>query len=374
MENYTTFVGLDAHKKNIFVAMKVANRKEYIEFEIPHTEEGIKKMCKKIQQESIGEIVSCYEAGPCGFALQRKLNKKGIKCKVIAPSLIPIKPGEKIKTDRRDARKLADMLKSEMLTEVHPPTEEEEAVRDLCRCREKAVIDLLRCRHRIGKMLLRRGIIYSGKSHWTLMHKKWLKEIKLAKTAAQIALEDYIAAMEQVELRLKSLEEEISKIASKEPYKEHVGYLRCFRGIDTITAMGILSELYDFRRFRTARALMAFLGLVPSERSSSDKVTRGSITKTGNQIVRRLLIETSWHYRRKPAAGKILNSRRKGQPSEVIQIADKAQHRLYKRYCHLAIGKGKPQSKVITVLARELAGFIWSVLYAGSEKTIRPSF
>lgn len=362
MSNYT-YVGMDVHKSNIFVAFKKPRSKKFTEFKVEYNQKGLKELAKRLKKECKSEPITCYEAGFCGFDLQRQLKKLGITCQVIAPSLVPSLPGDRIKTDRRDARKLSEMFRSDLLTEVHPPTEEEEAVRDLCRCREDEVENLQRVRHRLSKMLLRHGFKWHKKSNWTVEHHKWLKKLKFDIEAIQMTFDNYMLGMVQIEERLKTLEAHIERISQTDHYKKHVGWLKCFRGIKTITAMTILSELYCFSRFRSPKKLMSFLGVVPSEHSSGDSIRKGSITKAGNAHVRRVLVESAQHYRKKPAIGYALKQRRKGQPAGVIAIADKAMQRLYRRNGHLGLVRGKSGNKVTIALARELVGFIWAVLY-----------
>jgi transposase len=207
----------------------------------------------------------CYEAGPGGYALQRRVTTPRVNCQVIAPAPIPRKPGERIKTNRRDARKLAELLPAGLLTEVRPPTPEEEAVRDLCRARE----DLQQCHHRLGKLLLRRGLHYSGRN-WTRAHRRWVDTLEWTQPAERVVVDDYLLAIDHTEARLMELDARLIEIAKADPCREPVGWLRCFRGIDTLTAILILAELHDFRRFHSARALMAYLGLVPGEDSTGE--------------------------------------------------------------------------------------------------------
>ena len=358
-----TFVGLDAHKNSIAVAMLLPGEKRPIEWEISNTPSEVKKLSRKIKRRAPGEIRSCYEAGPTGYGLQRALEAEQIICEVIAPSLIPVKPGERIKTDRRDAKKLAELLRADLLTEVHAPTPEEESIRDLCRCREDAKEDQTRARHRLVKFLLRRNMIYSAGKAWTTIHRRWLAMLKFELEGDQTIFGDYMHAIELVDERLRALEAKLEEISRRDPYAAPVGWLRCYYGIDTISGMTIVAELYDVRRFESARALMAYLGLVPSEHSSGDSKNRGSITKTGNGHVRRILIEAAHHYRHRPRIGPKLQKRRADQPMEAITIADRAHARLHRRYWRL-LGKGKPTNKAKTAVARELAGFIWSSLLA----------
>jgi transposase len=363
-----TFVGLDAHKKSISVSMLLPGQEKPVEWQVVNEPAAVKRMVRKIEREAPGEVRSCYEAGPCGYALQRQITDAGeMSCMVVAPSLIPKKPGERIKTDRRDARKLAELFRAGLLTEVQPPSEAEEAARDLCRAREVAREDLHRCRHRLSKMLLRRGIVFSaGKRNWSQAHQRWLKGLRFDNAMDQAVFDDYLLAIEQMETRHDGLAERIEQLSMQAPYAEPVGALRCFRGIDTITAMTIVTELHGFIRFTSPRGLMAYLGLVPSEHSSSDSTRRGSITKTGNGHVRRVLIEASWHYRHRPSTG-ALKKRRKNQPAAVIAIADRAMQRLHQRYQRMT-AKGKPAPKAVVAVARELVGFIWAAIYPLAQK------
>ncbi len=297
--------------------------------------------------------------------LQRQLTAadERIGCVVVAPSLIPRKPGERVKTDRRDARKLAELLEVGMLTEVHPPTEEQESVRDLCRCREAAKADLHRAQHRLSKLLLRRGYQYVQGKAWTQRHRAWLRSLKFDDPIDRVVFDDYLLAIEQLEARVQSIEGHMQQVAQQDGYREPVAALCCFRGIALVTALSLVAELHDIRRFEHPRQLMSFLGLTPSEHSSGGVAKRGSITKAGNSRVRRLLIEASWHYRHRPSVGARLAKRREGQPPRVIAIADRAQQRLNQRYWKLTEGSKKPANKAVVAVARELAGFVWAALH-----------
>jgi transposase len=361
MKKGITSVGLDAYKVSTNVALSVPGER-CVEWQIATERGSVRKMVKKVLALASGTRVQfCYEAGPCGYALQRWIRELGVECLVVAPSLIPKKSGERIKTDRRDARKLAELLGAGLLTEVHPPTEAEEAIRDLCRAREDAHEDLVRSRHRLSKLLLRRGRLWSGgKRAWSEGHRLWLRSLRFEHHPDQLVLDDYLLAIEHAEERLRSLDLEIERASQQKPYAEVVGALRCFRGIDTLTAMTLVAELHDFMRFDSARGLMAFLGLVPSEYSSGGKKQRGEITKTGNGHVRRLLIEAAWHYRHRPGV-RSLRDRREGQPSHAIALADKAMKRLHRRFNHM-LERGKARPKVAVAIARELTGFIWAAM------------
>jgi len=360
VKNVTTYVGIDAHKKDLFIAMLVGTQTTPVTWTVPNEPNAMRRLVRKLEREAPGPIVACYEAGPCGYALQRQMTTPRLTCQVIAPALIPRKPGERVKTNARDARKLAELLRAGLLTEVRPPTPAEEAVRDLCRARDDAREDLQRSRHRLGKLLLRRGLHHSG-HNWTKAHRRWIASLKWTELAERVVVDDYVLAIDHLEARLIELDARLAEIADTDPYRERVGWLRCFRGIDTLTAMLILAELHDFRRFQSPRALMAYLGLVPGEDSSGEKHRRGRITRTGNTLVRRLLVETAWHYQHRAGVGVALARRRKGQATRVIAIADKAQQRLCRRFRRLA-EQHKPAPKIAVAIARELAGFLWAAL------------
>lgn len=357
----TTFVGLDVHKESVNVAMLLPEESEPVEWQVSHNPGSLRRLVKKLQRVGVGEVKACYEAGPCGYAVQRAMRDLGVSCVVVAPSLIPRKPGERVKTDRRDARKLAELLRASLLTEVHPPTEADEAVRDLCRAREAGHADLVRGRHRVSKLLLRHGWSWTGgKKTWGQGHRLWLRSIRFEHEEDQWVLEDYLLALEQLEERLRGLDGRIEQVSHDPRYASAVGALRCFRGIDTLTAMSLVAELHDFMRFDSPRNLMAYLGLVPSEHSSGGRERRGGITKAGNRHVRRLLIEAAWHYRHRPGVAS-LRRRREGQPTPVIAIADKAMQRLHRRFNRMLVS-GRPRPKVVVAVARELTGFIWAAM------------
>jgi transposase len=360
MKDVTTYVGIDAHKKDLFVAMLVGQEKTPVTWQLANEPQAVRRLVRKLEREAAGPVRVFYEAGPCGYALQRQMTTSRVSCDVVAPALIPRKPGERVKTNRRDARKLVELGRAGLLTAVQPPTAEDEAVRDLARARDDAREDLQRCRHRLGKLLLRRGLHYSGRN-WTRGHRQWIDSLEWAHAAERAVVDDYLLAIDHTEARLLELDARLAEIAEREPYREPVGWLRCFRGIDTLTAMLILAELHDFRRFASAPALMAYLGLVPGEDSSGEKHRRGRITRTGNALVRRLLVETAWHYQHRPSVGVALTRRRKGQPGHVIAIADKAQQRLCRRFRKL-VAEHKPAPKIAVAIARELAGFLWAAL------------
>jgi transposase len=360
MKDVTTYVGIDAHKKDLFVAMLIGQDKAAVTWQLANEPQAVRRLVRKLEREGPGPVRVFYEAGPCGYALQRQITTARVTCDVIAPALMPRKPGERVKTNRHDARKLAELGRAGLLTIVQPPTPADEAVRDLARARDDAREDLQRCRHRLGKLLLRRGLHYPGRN-WTPAHRRWVDSLAWTHAAERAVVDDYLLAIDHTEARLLELDARLAEVAAQEPYRTPVGWLRCFRGIDTLTAMLILAELHDFRRFGSARALMAFLGLVPGEDSSGEKHRRGRITRTGNALVRRVLIEAAWHYQHRPSVGVGLARRRAGQPTRVIGIADKAQQRLCRRFRTMAV-EHKPAPKIVVAIARELAGFLWAAL------------
>jgi transposase len=360
MKNGITYAAIDGHKKDLYIAMQGPKDRAEQRWQIANEPKAVKGLLRKLEREAPGAIHVFYEAGPCGYALQRQLTTARVRCDVVAPALIPRKPGERVKTNRRDARKLLELGRAGLLTVVRPPTEAEEAVRDLARARDDAREDLQRARHRLGKLLLRRGRHFSGRN-WTQAHRRWLTGLTWEHAAERVVVDDYQLAIDQLTARLADLDAELQRLAEQAPYREPVGWLRCFRGIDTLTAMLLLAELHDFRRFTSPRALMAYLGLTPSEYSSGEKHHRGSITKAGNALVRRLLVEAAWHYRHGARIGPALAKRRRGQPPRIIALADKAQHRLCARFRALK-GRQKLDGKVVVAVARELAGFLWAAL------------
>lgn len=362
MHEGITFIGLDVHKRSIAVAIRAPGREAVAEERLPHERQAVGRWAKRWKRRTGGRLVCAYEAGACGYALQRQLEGLGIACRVVAPSLVPRKPGERIKTDRRDARKLAAYLEGGHLTPVHPPTPAQEAARDLCRAREDAKQDRMRCRHRLSKFLLRRGVSYpAGRRPWTGAHRAWLGKLDFDDPGEKVVFDDYRLAVEQIDARIEALDRQIEALAQTPAYRTPVGALRCLRGIDTRTALGLVTELHGIERFGRPRALMAFVGLVPSEASSGDRQRRGAITKAGNGHARKLLIEAAWHARHKPAIPFALRQRRKGQPPAAVALADVAQQRLHRRYWRL-VQRGKPTTVAATAVARELSGFVWAAL------------
>jgi transposase len=309
-----------------------------------------------------GPLHCCYEAGPCGFELQRALTARHVPCDIIAPALIPRRAGDRIKTERRDAGQLAVLYRAGALTAMHIPSEHEEAARDLLRCREDIRADLLRARHRLSRFLLRHGSRFTAtKKAWSKRHDAWLRAQTWPIAALDQTHRAYLRAVVEVLARLRDVEQDLRALLDLEPLQPRVQRLRCFRGIDDLTALTIAAELGDPRRFATAPRTMAFVGLVPSEHSSGTKRAQGGITKTGNAHLRRVLVESAWHYRHHPFVSATLRTRQRGAPATVIARAWTAQQRLHRRYQRLA-ARGKPKQHIVTAVARELTGFIWAAL------------
>lgn len=363
MQEPITTVGLDVHRKSIAVCVLKPYVAEPWSSQIANQPARIRKLVERLKAEAPGPIRCCYEAGPGGYALQRDLRSQGIECVVIAPSLTPIRPGDHVKTDHRDARKLAELFRAGLLTEVRAPSEDEEAVRDLCRCRDDARVDLTRARHRLNQFLLRHGRAFGDgqQKAWSQRHRTWLGSLEFERPVERIVFEDYLLNVEQREARRLALDLELETIADSDTYRERVGWLRCFHGVNTITAMIVLSELHDIRRFPSPVPLMSYLGLVPTESSSGERKRRGGITCAGNRHVRRVLIEAAWHHRHKPRVGKELARRRAGQPAAMVALADRAQRRLCRRFRRME-ERNKHRTKIVVAVARELAGFLWAAL------------
>lgn len=359
-----TWVGIDAHVESLKVSRMTGSSAQSDDWQVEYTPQAVRRFARRLRREAgEGEIRCCYEAGPVGFTLKRLLEDsgQGIVCEVIAPSLIPVKPGDRIKTDRRDARKLVQLLRAGTLTEVHPPTPAQEAVRDLCRCREDAKQDLLRARHRLSKFLLRRGLIWRDGRGWSGRHWRWIQAQEMDHEADRHVFDSYRQAVEQIVDRVRDLEVAIAQAGQQEPYRAAVGALRCYRGIDTITAVTLVAELHQVTRFNTARQLMAYIGLVPSEHSSGAKTQRGKITKTGNSHIRRVLVEAAWNQHRRPTPGRTLRKRREGQPYWAVSQADRAMKRLHAKFTRM-LHRGKARGTIVVAIARELVGFVWSTL------------
>jgi transposase len=349
----TETVGLDVHASSVRLAAVCAD--ELLdERTLPHDLEAVERSLRRWPQ-----VRCCYEAGPTGFGLYRYLLERGIACAVIAPALVPSRPGDRVKTDNRDARRLARLYAGGLLEAIYVPSPELEAARDLVRAREDARLDRMRDRHRVSKFCLRHGRRLPGMS-WGVTRRKWLGEQRFEFAAQQQTFDAYLHTVDLVDRRIEALERSIRETAEQQEWRELVARLRCLRGIDTLTALGLVTEIGDFGRFRSAAELMSFLGLVPSEHSSGGQRRQGSITKVGNAHARRLLVEAAWHARRRPTVGYELARRQRGQDPLVIERAWRCQQRLHSRWQRMA-ARGKPQQKIVVACARELAGFVWAI-------------
>jgi transposase len=359
MKHFSAFVGLDVHKDSIVAAMADYSGAVEPLGSVPYSAKAVVKALGKMEVP-LDEVVCCYEAGPTGFGLQRDLQRRGVQCHVVAPSLVPTTQGDRVKTDRRDAKKLARYLRSGDLVAVHVPDEETEAIRDLERARDDAMKAQRVSRQTLGAFLLRRGRRYSGKTRWTRTHLDWIRKQKFTEVAAQLTLEDYLYTLEQAISRVERLTQQIGEVVEQWHLAPLVKALQAFRAIRLITAVVLAAELGDLRRFRSAPKLMCYVGLVPSEHSTGDKTHRGGITKMGNGHVRRVLVEAAWAYRFRPAVSRCLRERQQGLSKEVLDISWKAQQRLCPRYRRL-LARGKNKQQTVTAIARELAGFVWAV-------------
>ena len=355
------YVGMDVHKETIAIAVfRDSNKNVEFERTIRNEPGKVKKFFNKLKEKE-ESILSCYEAGPTGFVLYRILEEMEITCYVAAPSLLPRKPGDRIKTDKRDAVMLAKVLRNGEIVSVHVPTRSDEAVRDYLRMCNNTRSDLKKQKQRLLMFLLSIGKKFdTGKGYWTGIHRKWLKSLEFEEELHKLVFEENYIAICELEEKIGKLKEKIEEISAEARYAEKVSKLKCFKGIDTLTALTFVAEIGDFRRFRKAHAFMAYMGLVPSEYTTGDKRKQGSITKAGNSRLRKLLIESSWHYKYY-VPSKRLTMRRKGQAPETIAYADKAGRRLSKKYNKLLL-RGKISQKTVTAVARELSGFIWGMM------------
>src|SRR5438128_1235199 len=360
MADRITYVGLDVHKESIVVAVAVGGlRGEVREYgRIANTAGALDRLMRKLGGEGVG-LRFCYEAGPCGYGIQRHLSAHGHECVVVAPSLIPKRAGDRVKTDRRDAASLARLHRAGELTAVWVPDAQHEAMRDLVRARLDAVHALRRARQQLSGFLLRQGCHY-GRPAWTKLHRRWLTGLRFEHAVHHIVLEDYIAAVEAAEARRNRLTAQIEAMLPDWTLAPVVAALQTMRGMALVNAATLIAELGELSRFANPRQLMAYLGLVPSEHSSGASIKRGGLTKAGNSAARRLLIEAAWCYRFPARISRELLLRQEEQPKPIREIAWKAQLRLCARYRKLA-RNGKPANVVTAAIARELAGFIWAI-------------
>lgn len=370
MNEFSKYVGLDVHQETIAVAIADTGRgKARYYGEIANKPAALRKLVDKLSRD--GEVIAfCYEAGPCGYETYRTLAALGMICEVVAPSLIPRKAGDRVKTDRRDALSLAQLYRAGELTAVWVPDEAQEAMRDLVRARGDMKAMEKTAKQRLSAFLLRQGRSYpTSRSKWTQAHRRWLEQQRFTHPVQQIVFQEYVEAVQQSTTRVKDLEREMERACAEWDLAPIVEALMALRGVARIVAMTVVAELGDISRFDSPRQLMAYLGLVPSEHSSGTSKRRGGITKTGNGHVRRVLIEAAWCYRFPARKTAYLQRRAEKSPAGVQAIAWKAQKRLCGRYRHL-IEQGKMGVQAVTAVARELAGFIWAI---ACEVTGKPS-
>jgi len=370
-----TFIGLDTHKE--FSEVVTIGDQRDLSHEalgrIPSTRQAFTKLARRLQSKYPKSTLHfVYEAGPCGFWIYRLLTSLGHICYVVAPSLIPKKPGERIKTDKRDAIKLARLMRANELSPIYVPEADDEAVRDLSRAREAACHDRKRAKHQIKSFLLRNFIAYQGSANWGPKHRRWLAELILPHPAQQIVLQEMIHTLNERTLRLNNLDNELLHIASQWRFYPVVKAIQAMRGISLIIATGLICELGDLTRFNHPSKLMAYIGLIPSEHTSSDKRRLGSITKMGNTRARRLLVEGAHSYRYQPKVSVDMEKRQQGLPQSIKDIAWQAQLRLCRRYQRL-MHRGKHRNVVVVATAREMVGYLWEIIQLVPLEPVEPS-
>jgi transposase len=360
MQEHIKYIGLDVHKETIAVSVAEGHGGEvrYLGV-IPNTPEAVVKLVRQLRKES-GSLSFCYEAGPCGYGLQRQLRELGQDCQVVAPSLIPKKAGDRVKTDRRDSEALARLHRVGELTAVWVPDGAQEALRDLTRAREDMKHLQRQAKQRLLAFLLRHGKRYDGESNWTQAHFRWLEKMKFDQPVQQIVFQEYVDSVKAMTRRIEALDEQVAGAAAESMFWPVIESLMALRGVSLLTATTIVAEIGDLRRFANAPQLMSYLGVVPSEHSSGSSKSRGGITKTGNGHVRRVLVEAAWKYRFPARKSAVLQRRAERTPEKVQDIAWAAQKRLCGRF-RLLSARGKLPVQVCTAIARELTGFIWAI-------------
>jgi transposase len=352
---------MDVHKNSISTAVLEPDSMSLLVDKISADDEMVRRLIGRFDDRS--RVWACYEAGPTGYDLARTMRRAGVRCEVIAPSLIPTRPGDRVKTDRRDARRLAVLFRAGQLTAVRVPTPAEEAVRDLCRARADMVIDRTRARHRLGKFLLRHGRIWRGGDNWTLKHQAWINQQRFDDPALTATFGHYRATLTVRETAVDAIDTDIELCQTRAPFADAVARLCAYRGITELGALTLTSEVCDWRRFPTASTFMGFCGLVPSENSSGERTHRGGITHAGNTHLRTQLVESAWAYRSQPSTGVVLRRRQAGLDPNVVARAWTAQQRLSTKFRRLDARKTN-RKIVVTAIARELAGFVWAEMSA----------
>ena len=363
MSRSIIYLGLDVHKESVTIAVLPIEAPAPTRVDrLPNDLSKLRRYLQRLAEP--GELRACYEASGAGYVVQRALTAWGVHCEVIAPSLIPKRPGVQRKHDKYDAAQLARLYRAGELTVVRIPSEAEERVRDVVRCRETFQRELMKSRHYVLKFLARRGVVYRDGKAWSQAHLEWLRRLGTPNGPLapedRLVLGEYVALLEYKLHRRAALDREIEALALTPALATAVGWLQCFRGIRFHTAMVLATEIIDWGRFAGPRELMAYLGLVPRERSTGERERKGALTKAGNAHCRHVLVQAAWSYRFRPKLAAALKARQRGQPAAVIAQAWKAQHRLHQRYSHLAYRK-RPQIAVVAV-ARELVGFLWAVM------------
>ena len=360
MSKNITWVGIDVHAHSLVVAVLEGEEQRARTQRLPNEWGVVRKVMGKWSTGR--ELRVCYEAGPTGYGLCRRLRGMGISCEVIAPSLVPRRAGDRVKTDRRDATNLARLFRAGELTPIRVPTPKEEAVRNLVRAREAVRVDLMRSRNRLGKLLLREGRTWPARKRtWTKEHRAWIWRQRFPEKETQASFDWYLGHVDYLEGRQRDIESRILEVAQEEPWERGVRVLTSFRGIRELASMLLQAEVFDFRRFGSAEELAGFSGLVPRESSSGGKVRRGQITRTGNATVRRVVVEAAWAYRLRPNTSERLRRAHAQVPPGLVAMSHRAMNRLHRRYQDL-VRRGKRSPVAVTAVARELLGFLWAAM------------
>jgi transposase len=354
-------LAMDVHANTISTGLLEPGGDSPLTDRVSADDESVRRLIARFEDPR--RVWACYEAGPTGYELARILRAAGMRCEVIAPSLIPSRPGDRVKTDRRDARRLALLFRAGQLSAVRIPTAGEEAVRDLCRARADMVIDRTRARHRLGKFLLRHGRVWRGGDNWTLRHQAWMRAQRFEERALNETLAHYQATLTAREAAVDAIEADLAQWYDREPFADAVHRLGAYRGVTELGGLTLASEVCDWRRFPTAGMFMAFTGLIPSEDSSGERTRRGGITHAGNTHLRTQLVEAAWAYKAKPQVGATLRRRQEDLAPDTVARAWTAQLRLCGKFRRLDARKANRKT-VVTAVARELAGFVWAEMTA----------